>query len=146
MNRKKLESNTGWLRFGGSGAKAQVAIEFMVIFAIFLVAVTISLFFVWENASEMNTAAIESETRVVVNAIAGKLDTVYLEGDGFSTNLTVPQLISGMNYTLELTAGTVWVTLENRSYGRVVLPSNISGTLRKGVNILRNSNGMIVIS
>jgi CheY-specific phosphatase CheX len=124
----------------------QVAIEFMVIFAIFLVAVTISLFFVWENTSRMNRATLESETRVVANAIAGKLDTVYLEGDGFSTNLTVPQLISGMNYTLELTAGTVWVTLENRSYGRVVLPSNISGTLRKGVNVLRNSNGMIVIS
>ncbi len=126
--------------------KAQVAIEFMVLFTIFLAAVIIVLFMVWNNVLSINTATNDIEFRKVLDKIGGKIDTVYLEGDGFQTNVIIPYSVSGMSYPVDFNDGLLWITVQNRTYTRRLLTNNVSGIFKKGMNTLNNVNGVVMIS
>lgn len=126
--------------------KAQVAVEFMVLFTIFIAAVIVSLFLVWNNVLSINKATNDIEFRKVLDTIGGKIDTVYLEGDGFQTNVTIPYRVSGISYPVDLNEGLLWITVQNRTYTRRLLTNDVSGTFKKGVNTLKNVDGVVVIS
>ncbi len=126
--------------------KAQVAMEFMILFAIFMAAMAISIYYVWNNVHHITTATTDSEAMKVIEKVGGKIDTVYLEGDGFMTNVTVPYRVNGMNYTINAQNGLVWTTIQNRTYTRRLLTNDVSGSISIGVNALTNDNGTVVIS
>ena len=126
--------------------KAQVAIEFIIIFAVFLVALTIVVLASWNNIANINKSAIEFEANRVLSLVSAKINTVYLEGNGFSMGLVVPERIGLINYTVAFEGSTMWLNMEGKSYSRKLLTSNITGTLNKGSNTLENVNGEIVIS
>jgi hypothetical protein len=126
--------------------KAQVAVEFMLIFGVFLIGITIVVLATWNNIANAEKAALDFEAGRILNLISSRINTAYLEGNGFSIGLSIPEKIGLNNYTLQLENNIMWLNVTGASYSRKLLTSNISGTLSWGENTLENVNGMVVIS
>jgi hypothetical protein len=126
--------------------KAQVAIEFMIIFGAFLVAITLVVLAIWNNTVNINRSAVDFEANRILNLVSNRINTAYLEGDGFSINLVVPGKIGQQNYTLEVEDKMLWLTVNEISYQTRLLTQNITGSIEKGTNRVENVNGEIVIS
>ncbi len=126
--------------------KAQVAVEFMIIFGVFLIGITIVALAAWNNIANAEKTAIDFETNRILNLISSKINTAYLEGSGFSSGLSIPEKIGLNNYTLQLENNTLWLNVAGTSRSRKLLTTNISGTLAWGDNMIENVNGMVVIS
>jgi len=126
--------------------KAQVAVEFMLIFGVFLLGITIVVLAAWNNIASAEKAALDFEANRILNLISGRINTAYLEGNGFSIGLSIPEKIGLNNYTLQLENNILWLNVTGASYSRKLLTSNISGTLAWGEKTIENVNGMVVIS
>jgi hypothetical protein len=126
--------------------RAQVAVEFMIIFGIFLVALIIILIAVWSDVADMNRANIELSVNNLLEKVSSKIDTVFLEGDGFSSNITIPETISGLNYSIGMFNGAIWIEVNNITYSKNLLTKNVTGSFNKGQNLLRNENGEVIIT
>lgn len=126
--------------------KAQVAIEFMIIFGTFLIALSFIVLAAWNNIVNIDKSSIDFEANRILNLVSNRINTVYLEGHGFSINLAVPEKIGVYNYTIEIEENNLWLTVNQISYSRRLLTPNITGSIEKGTNTLENVNGEIVIS
>ncbi len=126
--------------------KAQVAIEFMIIFGVFLIALTLIVIAAWNNIVNINKSTIDFEVYRILNLVSNRINTAYLEGHGFSIGLVVPEQIGVYNYTLEIEENTLWLTVNENPFSRRLLTSNITGSLEGGTNTIENVNGEILIS
>jgi len=126
--------------------KAQTGIEFMILFGIFLAAILIMVFVVWGYISDIGTSTVDLHADTFLDKIAGKIDTVFLEGHGFSLNLTLPEKLYGMNYSVRIKNGFILLNLTDRIYTRRLVTRNVTGELKVGKNILENVDGIVVIS
>ena len=126
--------------------KAQIAIEFMIIFGAFLIAIILIATISWNNMVNINRSTVDFESNRILNLVSGKIDTSYLQGHGFSINVTVPERIQNYNYTIEIEGLLLWIQIDEASFSKRLLTSNITGTLSKGTNRIENVNGGIVIS
>lgn len=125
--------------------KYQSTIEFIMIFTLVLAALIVILFITTERVEDINQEILEVEVRMVLNSIVTKLNTVVLEGNGFSSNLTLPQQIVNMDYSVQIQSNYVTITLLNITYIDNILTENVIGSLQKGVNVIRNVNNNVVI-
>jgi hypothetical protein len=133
------------MRFA-SKRKAQMSMEFMLIFVLMLaVTVVVAAAVVW-NTSGVYLSTMELEAREVLSVAKGKLDTAFLEGDGFSTTFTLPQKILNYNYSISISSRFVVLDAGNQTYSAILLSNSTSGSLKKGQNSVRNVNGQLVIS
>ena len=126
--------------------KAQVALEFIIIFGVFLVALILVTLSAWGNVMNINKSTIDFESVRILNLAANRMNTVYLEGDGFSIGLVIPEKIGNFNYTINIEDNTLWLEINELSYSKRLLASNITGTLSKGTNTIKNMDGGLVIS
>lgn len=126
--------------------KAQVAIEFMIIFGTFLIALSFVVLAAWNNIVNIDKSSIDFEANRILNLISNRINTVYLEGHGFSIDLAVQEKIGVYNYTIEIEENNLWLTVNEISYSRRLLTPNITGNIEKGTNTLENVNGEIVVS
>ncbi len=126
--------------------KAQVAIEFMIIFGTFLIALSFVVLAAWNNIVNIDKSSIDFEANRITNLISSRINTVYLEGHGFSIGLAVQEKIGVYNYTLKIEENNLWLTVNEISYSRRLLTPNITGNIEKGTNTLENVNGEIVVS
>ena len=125
--------------------KAQLAVEFILIFAIFLAALTIIALSSLNKAVDISRSTIEREANTLLSKVANTINTVFLEGDGFAINLTLPEKIKGFGYNISIENQSIWLTMNQRSYHKRLLTNNVTGELKKGENLLKNVNGGIVI-
>jgi hypothetical protein len=126
--------------------KAQVAIEFMMIFGVFLLGITIVALAAWNNIANAEKSSMDFEARRILNLISGRINTVYLEGHGFSIGLAVPEKIGVSDYAITIDENTLWLELNGVSYTSKLLASNITGSVKRGENTLTNVNGAVVLS
>lgn len=118
----------------------------MAIFGIFLVAIMTLVFVVWDYVLDINVSTIDLNANSFLDVVSGKVDTVFLEGSGFSANLTLPEKIFGMNYSLNIRNGFLFLNISSRIYTKRLLTRNVTGNIKKGYNIIENVNGVVVIS
>lgn len=130
----------------GSYMKSQVSTEFMAIFIIFIIALTVAVYAGLINTKEITKAKKDLEAQEFIFDIAETINTVYLEGDGFSMNLTLPERISGLQYSVFIDSNYLLLNLSGNFYQQLLLTKNISGVLKPGINFLKNHNGTIVIT
>lgn len=126
--------------------KAQVAIEFMIIFATFLLALTLIALAAWNNIVNTNESALNYEANRILNLATGRINTVYLEGHGFSIGLVIPEKIGVHDYTFEIEGTNMFISVEGVSFSKRIITPNITGILNKGENTLENVNGVVVVS
>ncbi len=144
--RKKVSSDAFKPLTPSSKWKAQMSVEFMLIFILLLtVTVIVAAAAAW-NTSGVYLSTMELEAREVLALAKGRLDTAFLEGDGFSTTFTLPQRIMNSDYSINISSRFVFAEVGNQTYSAPLLSNSISGSLKKGQNTVRNMNGQLVIS
>jgi hypothetical protein len=126
--------------------KAQAAVEFMIIFGAFLIALTLVVVAAWNNIVNINESTIDFEANRILNLATDRINTAYLEGHGFSISLVIPEKIGVYDYTLDIEENSLWLTINEVSYSNRLLTSNVTGNLQGGENKIENVNGGIVIS
>ena len=125
--------------------KSQASVEYVILLLLFMTAVSIAVFFSVNQIQFDNMLRMDMEAGKVVNEISRKINLVVVEGNGFQANLTLPEKILGNNYSVFIQSNFVVLTVQNKTYFKPLLTSNITGTIKKGMNTLYNSNGMIII-
>jgi hypothetical protein len=128
--------------------KAQSSVEFMAIFSFLLAAVIMAAVFSVQNTSSLVRARTDMEAERLLDYVGSRLDSAYLGGDGFSSNVSIPDALLSLDYDLSVPPGSniLVLTLGNVTYPRHLLADSVTGSFRKGGNTLRNSNGQVVIS
>ncbi|MEM7815534.1 MAG: hypothetical protein QXN71_00245 [Candidatus Aenigmatarchaeota archaeon] len=126
--------------------KAQISIEFMFIYIIFMAALSVAAVYVFQNSQNVYSSQIDLKVEELLSLVKGRIDTAFLEGDGFSTNITLPYQIVNSDYLLNVSSGLIFLEINNRTYSKILLSGNVSGHFRKGENRIYNRNGEIVIS
>jgi hypothetical protein len=130
----------------GRIGKAQVSIEFMLLFIFFLGIMAVVMVYVIQSIENTSASTVGLEAQQRLSFIKSKIETAFLEGDGFSTNLTLPEQIMNLNYSVGIDSGFVLIEINNMTYSSPLITKDITGAPRKGENLLRNVNGRLVIS
>ena len=125
--------------------KLQSSLEFILVFSMLLSVLAIGATVSWIRIYGISEASKNLEISNLLDDIAGKINIAFLEGDGFSINVTVPQNILGKDYSITLYKNNVVIYFANATYSKSVLTENITGTIRKGINIVTNRDGEIVL-
>ena len=125
--------------------KAQVAIEFMVIFMIFIFVLIVSAYLSLDKVTEINHAKASLDVNGLLDHLAGKMATASLEGPGFSTRVTLPDKLSGYEYSLRTGSDSLAIDYQGSSYLRHLTINNVTGAFVKGLNTIYNMNGSLVI-
>jgi len=126
--------------------KAQVSIEFMIIFGVFLAALIMVVLASWNNLVNINQSSLQFEVDRVLDKVSSHINTAYLAGDGFSTNFTVPEKIMNTNFTLYYEGSGIWLRIGGKDYFRKLLTENVTGNITGGTNRIKNLNGRIRIT
>jgi hypothetical protein len=127
--------------------KAQSAFEFMFIFGALLGALITGFWFSWSKSMEAKRFSTELQVDELLNAVSEKINTAWLEGRGFSTNLTIPFTVSDREYSLNLSSNYIYLTLGDTVYMKPLITQNVTGSFTMGaVNGLTNMGDYILIS
>ena len=122
--------------------KAQVSVEFMIIAILLLGTIsTISVMSIIKSR-EIEIFNVRLEAENVLTNTANRINTVYLEGEGFIINVTLPQSIRGFNYSVSTNSNFLVITVLTESFSRNLI-TNVTGNLAKGSNMLKNVNGEV---
>ena len=142
-----------------SDDKGQASAEFIFITFIVIVLVAGLVSLVGSNQAKTQVGDVGG-ARVMGEKIAETINTVYINGNGYSINMNLSTLNQGMNssaYPFAFSAaisnstgsGVVTVTTSISSVNVNLIPSKINGTLtlnNNNVYTVKNVNGTIQIS
>ena len=132
---------------GSSRLKGQIAFEYMFIFAIFMIALIIATVFAWTRTVEITQDQRRLEVYNLLEGVSGKIDTAWLEGEGYSTNFTIPSTVADAQFTLNVTSNFLLLILRQEEYIKPILTPNVTGSFNiGGVNTLHNKGNRIEIS
>lgn len=118
----------------------------MFIFGIFLSALAIGAWVSSVKTAEVNIYAKNLMIEDLLTTVTEKINTVWIEGDGFSTNVTLPELAAGSPYEINVTSNFVIMSIGGEHYIKSIITENVTGTLATGqINTLRNTGGYVEI-
>jgi hypothetical protein len=124
----------------------QSSIEFVLIFSLLLAILAIGATAAWVKIYGVSEANKELEINKVLDETSGKINLAFLEGDGFSIGLKVPQNIFGQNFTINIYNNNIVIYFANSTYSKSLLTENITGVMKKGQNTIKNRAGEILIT
>ncbi len=133
-------------RSTGRSREGQASIEFLILFMLFLVAITLAMVVSINRSHTISNAQQDLEVNRVLGSMTSKINIAYLEGDGFSMNVTLPERILRNEYTVEVASNEVIVRFGTKTYVEYILTTNVIGNFSKGTNTIANRNGIIEIS
>ena len=126
--------------------RAQAAVEFMIFFGVIIVIMIAVAYNSNITAGQINA---EKETQNIqddIESIRSRIDMVYLGGSGFSANITLPEMIAGKDYEINITKGFLVINISGKVRIVGLMTDSITGTIEKGPNTISNANGELVIS
>jgi hypothetical protein len=130
-----------------SGLRGQSAFEFMFIFGIFLAALILGTWISWSKVAEVNLYQKNLEIDDLLRTVAEKVDTAWIEGKGFSTNVTIPHKVAGTDYTLNFSSNFIYITIGEEHCMKTIITQNLTGNFAVGgANTLTNMGTYIEIS
>jgi hypothetical protein len=130
-----------------AGHKGQSAFEFMFIFGVMLGAVLLTLWVSTTKSTEIQIEQRNMEIRDVISTVAEKVNTAWIEGKGYSTNVTIPGKIAGTDYDINITSRYIMITLAGERYLGTMITGNVTGSFESGAtSTLRNTGDTIEIS
>jgi fluoride ion exporter CrcB/FEX len=127
--------------------KAQIAFEYMFIFGIFMAAIIIGITFAWSKSLEVSNYRTRIEIDGLLITVTDKINTVWLEGEGFRTNITVPETVANQPYSLNVTSNYIIISVLEQDFTKPIITNNVTGSFTLGVvNTLTNRGDHIEIS
>ncbi len=126
--------------------KAQVALEFLVFFLIFMFLLLVVAVANFQKTGEIRVAREVIEADRLIALAADRINTVLLEGEGFSAALYLPESIGAANYSISINGSAAYIVLREKYYARRLMTDRVQGQLAPGSNTMRNSGGNIIIT
>ena len=123
----------------------QASLEFMALFVLFLVAITFAMYVSIQRSHVIGDAQMSLESNRVLTSMTNRINTVFIEGDGFSMNVTLPERIYKINYTVSINSNEVILRVSGNSFIEQVITNNITGSFEKGTSRITNRDGEIMV-
>ncbi len=125
--------------------RAQTSTEFITMFMVLLAALVIISIVSYSQINAVGRYQFDVEVEKILSEIELKINTAFLEGDGFIINMTLPDRIFSRDYSVGIGGNEVILSVEGITYTKKVLTKDITGVPQKGLNTIRNEAGMIII-
>lgn len=126
--------------------RGQLAFEFMIFFFIFLVLVAIALTINHQKTEEVRLSSQYLSLEQVAEQAAFGVNNAFLQGDGYSGVLELPESLGVSSYNITINSSYVIVTAEQAGVQRKLMTNNVNGSIAKGENTILNQNGWIRIN
>ncbi|MFH0956440.1 MAG: hypothetical protein V1813_01110 [Candidatus Aenigmatarchaeota archaeon] len=131
----------------GRRLSGQSAFEFMFIFGVLLVATAFGMWVSGIKAGEVSETMRQLEIDDFLTSLSEKINTAWIEGEGFTMNATIPETIAGMDYTLDITSNHITLFVGEKYYLKQIIAANVTGTFVKGgTSRLTNTGDGILVS
>ncbi len=131
--------------------RAQASFEFMQTFTLLFAVVVIFSAIFLNYYIDLQNKSIQFQLTNFAESIAGKINSAYLAGDGYSVNFYLPQKLYSENYFINLSASNKYLEVhlndsDYENYGSAsLLTSNIQLIQWNENQTIENINGKIVI-
>src|SRR3989344_2025071 len=126
--------------------KGQVSMEilsyYIILFGVFLV----TLILVVSNQRALEEEKINMDARRILVATKNEIDVATNVGDGYSHSFFIPHVLQGGGeYDISISSGSqeIRIVYNERNVTLPLLTSNITSTIKKGNNIIKNAKGLI---
>lgn len=127
--------------------RGQISIEFM-IFVTILALIVIAL--LWNNLSLQNRMIgikTNVEAQKLSDSIAFEINAAVKAGDGYERDFYVENSFFGIsNFNISVEEYYASIDWSERSVSSRIITKNITGTISKGWNQIKNVNGEIIVS
>lgn len=130
----------------GFSSRGQVSLEIMIYFIIITLLLTIISYSAMSRSNSILDEKVNMEARRVANLVAIEIDTAVSVGEGYEHIFQLPQHLYGeTDYTVTISAEyqRLYVDWDDRSYTLPLVTGNITGTVSKGINTIKNEQGVI---
>jgi hypothetical protein len=124
--------------------RAQVSFEFIFVIAVVLVVTTLLGTIASTRLTDLKAHQTDLKFKDVTYTVRNEIDIAHSMASGYRRTFELPQYIDGLNYTIELQSGSVFVSYEDRTFSAIV-PS-VNGSIRKGLNSIANSEGAVILN
>lgn len=134
------------MKFKIKNSRSQTATEFvaMVSFLLFFFAV-----FFLAIQGNMSTKMRENKDLAIKEIALTAQDELNLaleSTDGYYREFKIPQTLNGQEYDINITEGLVYVRTVDNKYAIALPVANVTGDIRKDVNIIKKENGEILLN
>ena len=123
---------------------AQGAIEFVIVFAAILFFFVAFFSIIQINIEKKN---LEKEKIIVQNIaldIQYEIDLAAESSEGYSREFKIPEQILGKDYQINLSSNRIYVSLDKIGISYKV--SEVNGSIKKGINIIKNQNETVFLN
>lgn len=125
---------------------AQASIEFVVFVSILF---TILLLTIYYNSSyyvQLSSAKIFNDAQALSDQVASEINIALKAGDGYTRAFYIPTKVSNsLDYSLKIENYRVKISWSDLSTQSIILTKNVTGTVIKGQNLIKN-NGTIYVN
>lgn len=127
--------------------KGQASAEFMIVLMLMVALLTVLSITSMIKTDEVSINNMQREAEDVLRNVGDKINTVYFEGDGFMTNVTIPDRILGFDYNISVNSKFIIIEAGHQTFSKVLF-ANVTnaGNFVKGTNNIKNVGGAIKIN
>lgn len=127
-----------------SSSKSQVSFEFaVVLFAVIIVTVAFGII-AGNRLLELKSQQTNVQLQNVALTVRNEIDIAHAVESGYLRTFTLPDYIGNDNYTVIVGNSFVTVSMNERELSMSVQP--ISGTIRKGLNVISKANDSVILN
>ncbi len=123
---------------------AQSAVEFMVILSAILFFFVTFFAIIQMNVEKKN---LEKE-KIIIQSIAldvqDEINIAAKSSEGYSREFKIPENIFGKNYEINISGNFIYVSLKELGISYKI--SEINGSIKKGLNLIRKENGTVYLN
>jgi hypothetical protein len=124
--------------------RAQVAMEFVILVSIVFMVMIVFTAFIMDYTAEEREQREYILLKDVFYAVQGEINLATTVEDGYSRTFTVPQKIEGINFTIYIEDGLLWV-MSNKSEYVDDIP-DLVGNITKGNNTITKDGGVVYLN
>lgn len=106
------------------------------------------------RSAEVDALKVRVEAEKMCNSVKSSINQAHTNGPGSSYNITLPQMMFGLDYDMTVYSANKLIVLSwrNTSTSCPTITSNVTNVTHgtfgvfKGVNIVRNNNGVVTFT
>ena len=144
-NIRSARSNSNIARRANS--KAEVSVEILSYYIILSLVFMTSLILIVNIQDRIDEEGITMDAKSLVIFAKNEIDTAISVGDGYSSKFFLPHsLYAGVNYDILINPEyqEISISYRGKSISLPLLTEDILPEIKKGENVIKNSNGMII--
>ncbi len=126
--------------------RAQSSIEFIILIGVLTFIFLMFLFVLQMNLSDEHEENRNLFIKEIVVTIQNEISLATNSVDGYYREFQVPTTLFGLDYTVEIVAGLVYIHTDDNRYALSLPVSDIIGSPQTGNNVIRKENGLVYLN